>query len=131
MSKVNPDALVFYKTRELIKLLNVQLNHFPRHERHGLCQEIREAAYDVYQLLVECWKRYHNKTALTRLDVRHEQLRMLVNLAFELGYFDYHHNKRGRSEAEAQRRYQAVSVLINEVGALVGGWLRRLRASTA
>lgn len=124
----NPAASLFHKCRELIKLLNVQLAHFPRHERYALCQQIREAAYDVYGLLVECRKKHHNRTSLARLDIRHEQLRMLVNLAYELGYFDYHHNKRGRSQAEALRRYTSVSVLINELGAMLGGWIRRVRA---
>lgn len=63
-------------------LLNVHLNHFPKHEKYGLSQSIRQAAYDVYTLLVEGQKRYHNKTTLSKLDVKHEQLRMLVNLLF-------------------------------------------------
>ena len=70
-------------------LMNIYLNHFPRHEKYGLALEIRRAAYDVYALIVEAQKRYHRKTALTNLDVRHEQLRMLLNLAHELGYFAY------------------------------------------
>ena len=131
MARVNPKAEIFFSCREMIKLANVHLNHFPRHEKYALSQEIRCAAYDVYALLAECQKRYHNKTSLTRLDVRHEQLRMLVNLAWELGYFDYHDNKRGRSTAEAQRRYTALSVLINELGAMIGGWIRDLHRQAA
>ncbi|WP_104019137.1 four helix bundle protein [Roseovarius nitratireducens] len=125
----HPEASILHKCREVIKLLNVHLNHFPRHERYGLCQQIRGAMYDVYALIVECHKRYHNKTSLTRLDVRHEQLRMLVNLAFEMGYYAFHDNKRGRAESEALRRYTAASILINEVGAMIGGWIRSLRGA--
>lgn len=110
-------------------LLNVHLNHFPKHEKYGLSQSIRQAAYDVYALLVECQKRYHNKTTLSKLDVRHEQLRMLINLAFELGHYDFHNHKRTRSNDEAQRRYTAISILVNELGAMIGGWIRSLRAA--
>lgn len=120
-------AAIFHKARELIKLMNVHLNHFPRHEKYALCQEIRQAAYGVYSGLVECQKRYHNKTGLTRLDVQHEQLRMLLNLAFELGYYDYHDSKRARTDAEALRRYTAISILVNELGAMIGGWIRSLK----
>lgn len=127
MANHHPQGEMFHKCRELIKLLNVHLNHFPRHEKYALSQEIRQSAYDVYALLVECRKRHHNKTSLTRLDVRHEQLRMFVHLAFELGYYHYHDNKRGRSDKEAQRRYTAASVIINELGAMIGGWIRLLR----
>lgn len=124
---IDPNAAIFFKCREVILLLNVHLNHFPHHEKYGLCQQIRTAAYDVYALLVECRKRYHNKTSLQKLDVRHEQLRALVNLAFELGYYDFQHHKRGRSEPEALRRYTAISILVNELGAMIGGWIRSLR----
>lgn len=122
--KPNPQAAIFCKCREMIKLMNIHLNHFPKHEKYALCQEIRSAAYEVYALLVECQKRYHNKTSLSRLDVRHEQLRMLVNLAFELGYYDY----TGQRQEEADRRYTAMSILVNELGAMIGGWIKSLRA---
>ena len=108
-------------------LLNIHLNHFPKHEKYGLCQAIRNSVYSVLGLIVECQKKYHNKTSLTKLDIQHEQLRAFVNLAFEMGYFAYHSNKRIRSEAETLRRYTAVSVLINELGAMIGGWVRSLR----
>jgi hypothetical protein len=123
----HPQAAILHKCREMILLLNVHLNHFPRHEKYGLCQQIRQAAYDVYGLLVECQKKYYNKTGLTKLDVRHEQLRMFVNLAFEMGYYFYHDHKHDRSQSEAERRYTALSVLINELGAMIGGWIRSLR----
>ena len=117
----NPQAAIHHKCRELILLLQINLNHFPRHEKYGLCQEIRQCVYGVLAGIVECQKRYHNKTSLTKLDVQHEQLRVFINLAFELGYFSYEHHKRARSEAEALRRYTAVRILVNELGAMVGG----------
>jgi len=127
----NPrNAELFSKCREMIKLINIQLRHFPRHERYALCQEIRVAAYGCYNVIVECHKRHHNKTALTRLDIQHEQLRMLVHLAFEMGYYEYKDGKRQATEQEALRRYTAASVLINELGAMIGGWLRSLRAAS-
>ncbi|MBK1699746.1 hypothetical protein CKO22_02105 [Thiococcus pfennigii] len=113
----------------MILLMNVHLNHFPRHEKYALCQEIRQAAYGVYSALVEGQKRYHNKTTLTRLDVQHEQLRMLLNLAFELGYFGFKDGQRKNSQSEALRRYTALSILVNELGAMIGGWIRSLRAA--
>jgi len=125
----HPEASILKKCRDMIALLNVHLNHFPRHERYALQQRIRDAAYDVFGLLVECQKKYHNKTSLTKLDVRHEQLRMLVNLAQELGYYGYHDGKRTRTPSEELRRYTAISVLINELGAMIGGWIRSLKTA--
>ena len=125
--KPNPEAAILHKCRELIMQLNINLNHFPKHEKHGLCLQIRNTVYDVLAGIVECQKRYHNKTSLTRLDVQHEQLRTFINLSFEMGYFNYHHNKSTRCNSDALRRYTAVSILVNELGAMIGGWIRSLR----
>lgn len=78
-------AKMISRCRDMIRQLNLYLNHFPKHEKYGLCQHMRNAAYDIYALIVECNKRYHKKTALVSLDIRHEQLRMFVHLAFEMG----------------------------------------------
>jgi hypothetical protein len=125
----HPEASIARKCTDLIALLNVHLNHFPKHERYALQQRIRDAAYDVFGLIVECQKKYHNKTSLTKLDIRHEQLRMFVNLGFELGYYKYEDGKRQRTQTEELRRYTAVSVLINELGAMIGGWIRSLKTA--
>ena len=109
---------------DLIKLANVNLNHFPRHEKYGLSQQIRNTMYDIYNLIIEGEKRYHKKTSLTELDVKHQQLRMMLKLAYELDYFKYHNGKTDRSQAETDRRYLALNSLINEVGAMIGGWIK-------
>lgn len=108
---------------EFARLMNTYLNHFPRHERHGLALEIRRAAYEVYGMIVECQKRYHKKTTLTGLDIRHEQLRMLVRLAGELGYFGYQEGRKGNDKGRSEHRYLVLSALIDELGRMIGGWI--------
>ena len=120
----NPEANLHLKQLYMLKLLNIHLNHFPKHEKYGLCQQIRNVAYDIYNLTTECQKRYYKKTSLTTLDVRHEQLRMMLKLAYELGYYEYKNGKGLYGEKEAQRRYKAISVQVNEVGAMIGGWIK-------
>ncbi len=56
--------------------LEIYLAHFPNCHKYTLTQGIRQAYLDVYNLVTECQKRYHKKTTLTLLDVRHEQLRI-------------------------------------------------------
>ncbi len=48
---------------------------------------------------------------------------MMLKLAYELGYYEYKNSKNKFGKLEAQRRYQAISALINEVGAMIGGWI--------
>lgn len=120
---MNPETNLHVKLLAFIKLANIHLNHFPKHEKYGLSQQIRNNMYDVYNLVTECQKRYHKKTSLTLLDIKHEQLRMMFKLAHELGYYAYKNSKIQRTEKEENRRYLAISIMINEVGAMVGGWI--------
>lgn len=114
----------------MLKQLNKYLNHFPRSEKYGLSLQIRNAAYDVYGLVVESQKRHHKKTSLSTLDIRHEQLRMFVRLANELGYFQFRDGAQLQQSAEsiAERRYHALSKMIDEIGRLIGGWISAERA---
>lgn len=93
-SGVNPESNMHTKMLAMIKLANVHLNHFPKHERYGLCQQIRNNMYDVYNLITECNKKYHKKTSLSTLDIKHEQLRMMFKLAHELGYYHYKNHEQ-------------------------------------
>ena len=117
---------------EFAALMNVCLNHFPRHEKYALSQHIRVAAYDVYALIVEAQKRYHKKTTLTQLDIRHEQLRMLLNLANDLGYFSFKDGADvGGAGQLARHRHSAISRLVDELGRMIGGWLMSERQREA
>lgn len=110
---------------EMVRLLNLYLNHFPRHEKYGLCQMIRRVVYEVYALMIEGQKRYQKKTTLTNLDIRHEQLRMLIRLAFELDYFEFRDGTQEKEDpqAMARKRYLAISERIDEIGRMIGGWV--------
>lgn len=119
---LHTEAMLDRRFVEFAKLMNLYLNHFPRHEKFGLSLEIRRAAYDLYGLIVECQKRYHKKTTLTQLDIRHEQLRMLIRLAHELGYFGFKDGKRDHGD-KADHRYLALSRLVDELGRMIGGWI--------
>lgn len=110
---------------ETAKLMNIYLNHFPKFEKYALAQQIRQCMYEVYAYIVEAQKRYHKKTTLTNLDIRHEQLRMLVNLAHSLGYFEFKDGKQS-DEAPAklaEHRHLAINRLIDELGRMIGGWI--------
>jgi len=120
---LHSEARLDKKFTEFAKLMNIYLNHFPSHEKHGLALEIRRAAYDVYALIIECQKRYHKKTTLINLDIRHEQLRMLIRLANELGYFGFKNGKKEEGNNRAEHRYLTLSLLVDELGKMIGGWI--------
>lgn len=124
------EARLDHKFIDFARQMNLYLNHFPKHEKYGLAQEIRRKAYGCYGLIVEAQKRYHKKTTLTNLDVMHEQLRMLIRLAFELGYFSFKDGavSAKRPEGTAEHRYLAINRMIDELGRMIGGWLAAEKA---
>jgi hypothetical protein len=125
MYKKDNEATLMLKMENLLMLLHGNLQHFPAHEKFNLTQEIRRLQYEVLIGIVECEKKYHNTTSLTKLDIAHEQLRTLVNLAYKFHYFEFHNGKRERSISDALHKYTSVSSLINEVGAIIGAWIKK------
>lgn len=124
---INPEVLIIRKYIDLAKLLNGYLSHFPSYEKYAMSNLIRQRMYSVYEFIVEGQKRYHKKTTLNNLDIAHEKLRMDLYLAHELGYF---HFKDGRKHAETARgreahRWQTVSKLVDELGRMIGGWIKQ------
>jgi hypothetical protein len=47
------EATLIRKIMEMIKLLNIYLNHFPKHEKYALSQRIRNNVYKIFDLIVE------------------------------------------------------------------------------
>jgi len=111
------------------KLLNIYLNHFPKHEKYALANQIRRTAYGVYDLISEGQKRYIKKTTLTNLDIMHEQLRMQIFLANELGYFGFSDGKTASKDKEglAEHRYLTISLMVDELGRMIGGWIQKIK----
>jgi len=114
---------------EMMSLLNVYLNHFPRFEKYALLNTIRNTAYGVYDLITECQKKYYKKTSLSSLDIEHEKLRMQLFLANELGYFAFKDGVNNPALARPEHRYLAVSKLIDEIGRIIGAWINKLKSN--
>ena len=126
---IHGEAQLNRKFMEFIKILNIYLNHFPRHEKYALANRMRNTAYAMYDLITEGQKRYFKKTTLSSLDITHEKMRMQIHLAHEMGYFRF---KDGRETDKSpnqleQRRLMTIGVLIDEMGKMIGGWIKKIK----
>lgn len=123
------EAQLNRKFIEFAKLLNIYLNHFPRHEKYALANRIRNTAYELFDLISEAQKRYYKKTTLTDMDIVHEKLRMQIALANELGYFGFVGGKEVKDirENPGQHRYLAMNKIIDELGRMIGGWIQKIK----
>jgi hypothetical protein len=125
---IHSEAILNRKYMQMIKLLNIYLNHFPKFEKYALANNIRNTAYEVYDLITECQKRYFKKTSLTTLDIMHEKLRMQIYLANELDYFAFKDGRKSNN-ADATKRFLTISNLIDEIGKIIGAWINKLKDS--
>ena len=126
---IHSEAGLDRKFMEFIKILNIYLNHFPKHEKYALANRMRNTAYSMYDLITEGQKRYFKKTTLTGLDIIHEKMRMQIHLAYELGYFKF---KDGRETDDSpiqteRRRLLTIGVLVDELGKMIGGWIKKIK----
>ena len=124
---IHSEAILNRKFIEMAKLLNIYLNHFPKFEKYALSNNIRNTAYEIYDLITECQKRYHKKTSLTNLDIAHQKLRMQIYLANELGYFAFKDGKQN-NQVKPHKRFLAISNLIDEIGKIIGAWINKLKS---
>lgn len=57
MKKHSREGVITHKFVEMMTLMNVYLNHFPKHEKQALCAQIRNTAYGLFNLITEGYKR--------------------------------------------------------------------------
>ena len=103
---------ILAKMEELDAYAHHCLLQFPRYERHVLCAEIRGAMNAALRYAIRAGKLYHKKTTLQDLDIQIEVMRSLIRKAHALKYVTTH-------------RYEVWTRHINEIGAMVGGWIRK------
>lgn len=91
---------------------------FPRAQKFTLGDRIQAAALDVLDGLTEANYSRDCAPALTLVNLRLERLRLLFRLSHDLRLVD-------------PRRYEFAARAIDEIGRLVGGWLKASRAKPA
>jgi hypothetical protein len=91
---------------------------FPRSQKFLLGDRMQSAALDIIEGLVEATFTRNRLPVLRAVNLELEKLRLLFRLAADLKFLD-------------PRRYEHAARAIDEIGRLVGGWLRVSRAAEA
>lgn len=108
---LSPIQAMLVKFEELDDYTDIAVRHYPKHERHLLSAETRQAVASIHRLIITAWKKYHKKTTLSELDIEIEVLRHLIRKALRKQYIN-------------AKRYQTWSAHVNELGAMLGGWIK-------
>ena len=104
---------ILSKVYDMILYGNQCLKHFPKHEKHVMAADIRRSMYRMLQLIIRANKKYQKRPVLEEIDVELDTLRTLIRLAADKD-LKYLHLKK----------YEHWSKLLNEIGRMLGGWLK-------
>ena len=99
------------KAYQFVLWLIPTVEQFPRAQKFLLGDRLQTTALDVLDGLIEATYSREAGPILRRVNLLLEKLRVLFRLAKDLKYVDL-------------RRYEFVARAVDEIGRLVGGWLK-------
>lgn len=103
---------IFIKTYDLLHWLIPRTLEFPKSQRFVMALRVQQTTLNFYELLVQAGKGVDRLEALRRADVALEQLRLYLRLCKDL-------------ELLSLRQYEHSVRLTDEIGRLLGGWLKK------
>jgi len=109
-------GIALEKDYQFMLWLMPTVEKFPRSQKFLLGDRMQGAALDIIEGLVEATYTRNRLPVLRAVNLKLEQLRYLFRLATDLKFLD-------------ARRYEHAARAIDEIGRLVGGWLRLSRAA--
>ncbi|MEM7585627.1 MAG: diversity-generating retroelement protein Avd [Acidobacteriota bacterium] len=103
--------VVFTQWEAFVGWLLERTQKLPRRLRFTFVSRIDNLALDVFELLVEARYTRQRAPILRRVNLNLEKLRLLLRLVHDQGHLD-------------RRAFAHAVTKIDEVGRMVGGWLR-------
>lgn len=103
---------IFTQWMQFLEWLLPTTEKFPKRVRFTFADRINNLALDIVEDLVEARYSRHKQSLLKRINLRLEKLRILLRLCHRLKYLShegYEHAMRG----------------LNEVGRMLGGWIKQ------
>lgn len=105
------NLILVKKIRDMILYNHIMVKQFPKHERFLMASKIRELGYELFENAITVNKKFHKKTTLSELNVKHEVLRQFINLSYELKYID-------------AQKHRVSQTKVDEVGKLIGTFIK-------
>ena len=107
------EMVIFTRTYDLITWLLPATEKFPRSQRFVVTQRLHNSLLDFQEIIIEA-NALRNKERLRKLklaDAELRKLRLYLRLCQRWGWL-------------SDGQYRHVSVMVSEIGKLLGGWLK-------
>jgi hypothetical protein len=112
---LRPVAPVLEKMHQFLLWLIPTVDKLPRAQKFLLGDRLQTTALDVMERLIDAAYSRDKAALLVRANLSLEKLRFLFRLAHDLRYMD-------------TRRYEFAARALDDIGRMVGGWLKANRA---
>ena len=89
------------------------VDNFPKYEKFVLCTQIKNLVLEIARIIIRANKSSSKKRFLYRIDVKLEELKLLIRFAHERKYLSH-------------GKYENASKKVAEIGRLLGGWIKSL-----
>jgi hypothetical protein len=102
---------IFVRTYDLLRWLIPTTAKFPRQQRFVLATAVQQDALNFQEQIIAAAHARHPRPALEQADIYLTQLRTHLRLCQDLGFLSL-------------GQYQHGAGMVNEMGKLLGGWLK-------
>lgn len=111
---MSEDMVIFSRTFDLLTWLLPKTDHFPRAYRFTVTQRLMSAALDFQEAIYDAESQGGTTRAkhLREADAALNKLRLYLRLAHQFQWL-------------SPNQYRHVSLMVAELGRLLGGWLKR------
>lgn len=103
--------IILQKAKDAMKYLYTSWVKYPRSEKLGFVVDYKKCLFQFLIYIITAQKKYYKKTTLQDADVQLELLRLFNDLSYDMRFID-------------EKRYQLISERLNEIGRLLGGWIK-------
>ena len=107
---------ILQKTYDFLKEIVQVVGKFPKHQRFLIGDKMQGFTTHILEMLIEAYYLPTTEKAdkLLKVNIELEKLRYFIRLAYDLGFYP-------------SSRYKQLAEQINEIGRMVGGWLRSIK----
>lgn len=106
------ESPLFAKSYDFVRWLIPQTVKFPREQRFVVAERLQGAAMDFMECLYQATNKTRRASSLQQADMKLKQLRFYLRLSHDLQLLD-------------TRRFEHACRLLEEIGRLLGAWLRQ------
>ena len=110
------DIPIIHKTYEFFRALHALQKEIPKMERYTLWQRAQNLTISVLEGLLQTGYLSQDKRAdhLVLISAQVDTLRVLIRLSYDV-------------RALNQKKYIALQAILDEIGRMLGGWIKSLR----